>query len=394
MKPPRGGAAAAPRRRNPLLDWKSIVGLAIGATALYFTFRNMDFALLRRELLSADPLLIALAAAVVTAVFWIRAWRWKGILAPVAIVPFRSRFAATTIGFMGNNLLPARLGEFMRAYALSRMEKVPVVASFASLVVERMFDGVLVIALLFISMSLPGFPEFSGAQEFTLFANTDFQQVLTIQGLARGMAVILGVVILILGGLVVMPKLAVRVLERLVSILPHSVRRPIVDALEAFLTGVAILRDPVLLMRATLWSTALWVFNAFGAWIAFRAFGLDLPFSGALFFQSVIALAVTLPSPPGYVGIYHAVATFIVYGLFNASTPERAVAFATGLHAAGFIPVTLIGLYYAWRMGLSMGEVTSSEEVVEAAVERRVASDHDAMRGAGGERRRPDPPPS
>jgi glycosyltransferase 2 family protein len=386
MNAPRGGARA-PRRRNALLSWKSILGLAIGAIALYFTFRNMDFALLGRELLAADPFLLALAAAAVTGVFWIRAWRWKVILEPVAVVPFRSRFAATTIGFMGNNLLPARVGEFMRAYALSRTERVPVVASFASLVVERLFDGVLVIVLLFISMSLPGFPEFSGAQEFRLFEGTDFQQVLTIGGLARGVTVIVGAVIFVLGGLVLMPRIAVRVLERIVQVLPPSVRRPIVDALEAFLTGVAVLRDPRLLLRATAWSVALWVFNAFGAWLGFRAFGLDLPFSGALFFQSVIALAVSLPSPPGYVGIYHAVATFIVSSLFGAATPEHAVAFATGFHAAGFIPVTLIGLYYAWKMGLSMTEATMSEESVEQAVERRIADNPDAVDRAGGDRR-------
>ncbi|HSJ32579.1 MAG TPA: lysylphosphatidylglycerol synthase transmembrane domain-containing protein, partial [Longimicrobiales bacterium] len=155
--------ASASRRRG-ILDWKGVLGLVISAAALYFTFSRMDLRSVMGELRAADPFLFVLSAAAITGVFWIRAWRWKVILAPVADVPFRSRFSAVTIGFMGNNVLPARVGEFMRAYALSRTEPVPIVASFASLLIERIFDGILVIALLFIAMAMPDFPPFSGSQ--------------------------------------------------------------------------------------------------------------------------------------------------------------------------------------------------------------------------------------
>jgi glycosyltransferase 2 family protein len=356
----RPAAAAGRRKRHVLLNWKALLGIAISALLLYLTFRRMDLTEVWLNLRGVDVPLFLLSAVAATSVFWIRAWRWRGILEPVAIVPFRSRFAAVTIGFMGNNLLPARIGEFLRAYSLSRMEPVPIVASFASLVIERLFDGVIVIALLFIAMSLPGFPTVAvGAG-------------MAYAGYARAAAVVVAMVILLLLGLVFMPVRAVALVERIVVVFPRSIRRPIVDACEAFLTGVAILRNPILLIRATGWSIALWVVNAVGFWIAFQAFGLDLPFTAALFFQSAIALAVSVPSGPAFVGVYHGAAVFVLVNMWGASA-AAAGAFAVGFHLAGFFPVTFMGLYFAWRMGLSIGEVRASEEVVEDAVESGMA---------------------
>jgi uncharacterized protein (TIRG00374 family) len=368
--------SAKPGRRSRLLDWKAVVGIGISIAALYFTFSRMELGNVMREIRAADPLLLVLSAAAATFVFWIRAWRWRAILEPVRVVGFRSRFAAVTIGFMGNNLLPARVGEFMRAYALSRTEPVPLVSSFASLVIERIFDGVAVIALLFLAMAMPGFPEFSSTQEFSI---PGVDATLTVAGLARGAGVVVIVALLIVIALVFLPKQAVSVLERVVSILPKRVRRPIVDALEAFLSGVGVLRNPRLLLRTTSWSAVLWIFNGLGAWIAFRAFGFDLPFTAAIFLQSAIALAVSIPSAPGFVGVYHGMAVFVLSQLWGVPT-EQAGAFAIVFHLAGFIPVTLIGLYFAWRMGLSFGEVSESEEIVESSVERSVGRDPDAVR--------------
>jgi glycosyltransferase 2 family protein len=346
-----------PRRRRRLLDWKALVGIGISALLLYLTFRRMDLAEVWLNLRGVNVGLYLLSSAAATFVFWIRAWRWRGILEPIARVPFRSRFAAVTIGFMGNNLLPARVGEFLRAYSLSRMAPVSTVASLASLVIERVFDGVLVISLLFLSMSLPGFPAVARGEGVAY------------TGYARGAGVLLVVIIAVLLGLVFMPRRSVALVERMVEVLPKGVRRPIVDALEAFLTGVGILRNPLLLVRATAWSIVLWLFNAVGFWIAFHAFGLPLPFTAALFFQSAIALAVSVPSGPAFVGVYHGAAVFVLSNMWGAP-PAAAGAFAVGFHIAGFIPVTIIGLYYAWRMGLSFGEVRASEEAVEEEVER------------------------
>ncbi len=348
-------AAAAPRRRR-LFDWRALIGIGISIALLWWAFHEEDPAAIWAELKLADPLLFLLAAAAATGVFWIRAWRWKGILATAAPdTTFRARFAAVSIGFMGNNLLPLRVGEFARVYALARSERVSMVAAFGSLVIERLFDGVFVVLLLFAAVSLPSFPQLG-----------DNDTYLTV---ARTLGAMIVLVLLVLTVLVWRPVQAVRFVERLVQrLLPDRLERPIVDALESFLTGVGALRDPGLVLRTSAWSLVLWLFNALGFYIGLLAFDLDLPFSAALFLQSAVALAVSIPSGPGFFGPFEGATRLVLVDIFGG-TPAQALAYAIGFHLAGFIPITLIGLYYAWRLGLSLREVSESEEVVEEQVE-------------------------
>jgi uncharacterized protein (TIRG00374 family) len=345
-------------KRRSIFDWKAALGIAVSVVLLWWAFKDEDFSKIIAEVKLANPWWFLAAAAAATLVFWPRAWRWKTLLEPVYPgTTFRSRFRATCIGFMGNNLLPARIGEFARVYALSRMEKIPIVSGLGSLVIERLFDAVFVIGLLFVALSLPGVPDISTVRgaNLTTVANT--------------LAVLIAVAFVLGTLLVLFPKRSVGFFERYIArFLPRAFRRPLVDALEAFLSGLAVLRSPRLIATATVQSLALWLFNAVGFYIGFRAFGIDVPFSGALLLQSVIALAVSVPSGPGFFGLFEAGALLVLNQLYHIET-ERVLAFALGFHLGGFIPVTLMGLFFAWRLGISLREVGTSEEVVEEAVE-------------------------
>jgi uncharacterized protein (TIRG00374 family) len=344
-----------------IFDWKAILGISLSLGLLYWAFRDVDLREVAAELRRADPLYFLLAVAFATLVFPLRAWRWRPLLEVAAPgTTFRSRYAATTIGFMGNNLLPARIGEFARAYALARQEKASVVASFASLVAERLFDAIAVVLLLVVATALPGFPDVSeiAGQDLSVMART--------------MALVVGGLILVCVALVVWPKRTVRFVEKRIAVrLPLRVRRPLVDALEAFLAGLSALRSPASVALILFQTLIIWFVNAFSFYVAFRAFDIDVPFAGALFLQSVIALFVSLPSAPGFFGLYESAAKIVLVELFGVEL-TKAVSYAVGFHIGGFIPVTAIGLYYAWRLGLSWKEVEQSEETVEAAVEQEL----------------------
>lgn len=351
--------SAAARKPKSLFDWKAVVGILLSVLLLWYALRDVEAEEVIRELRNADPLYFLLSVIAATAVFPIRAWRWKTLLQPTAPdTKFRSRFAATMIGFMGNNVLPARVGEFARAYSFSKLENISVVASFGSLVVERLFDAIGVIALLFIAMSLPGVPDVTNMAGRDLSALANTLAVLIVIGLVLGI------------GLVLFPTRTVAFVEQYVArFLPRTIRRPFIDALEAFLSGLIVLRSPLLISAATVQTAVLWLFNAVGFWLGFKTFGVDVGFSGALLLQSIIALAVSIPSSPGFFGPFEAAAKFVLVGAY-AVTQDKAISFAIGFHIGGFIPVTVIGLYYAWRLGISLREVDQSEELVEAAVER------------------------
>jgi len=332
-----------------------VLGVVVSVALLWYAFRGVDIPAVLNELRRADPFLLALSAFVVTVPFAFRAIRWGFLVRPLyRETRFRPRFASTCIGFMANNLLPARVGEFARAYSLTRLEPIRLSGSFGSLVLERMFDAIMVIGLLIVALSWPGFPDVAGRH----FGRT-----------AMWLAVLLvgGFVLLLF--LVTRPESATRLIEALASrLLPKRVRRRVVDAARAFLDGAAAIRDWRLVLPALAWSAAVWLTAGLATWIAFRAFRIDAPFIAAVFIQSIIALAVSLPSAPGFFGVFQAAARVGLVDVWGiAATP--AMAFAVGFHLAGYFPVTFIGLYYLWRLDFSWRDVEQSEEVVETAVE-------------------------
>lgn len=339
-------------------DWKAVLGILLSLLLLWWALRGVDAARVLEELRRADPWIFLAAVAVATSGFVIRAWRWRVLLAPLRVdTGFRARFAAVNIGFMANNLLPARVGEFARAYALSRLQPVTASASLGSLVVERILDGLGLIALLLIALAAPSFP--GGAD----VAGIELRHIIGTMG-----AVFLGSgVVLFLAAH--WSAASVRLAERLVAWLPGRAGPTLVDLFKAFLEGVAVLRSPSLLFQAVLWTLAMWTWLALSFWLAFTAFGIQVDFFAALFLQTLIGLFVAVPSAPGFFGTFEAGAKVGLVAVYGVEV-NRALSFAIGFHIGGFIPVTLIGLYYAWRLGLSLREVEESEALVEEAVER------------------------
>lgn len=333
---------------------RTAVGVILSVLLLWWALRDVSVAEVLHELGAADPLLFSVAVLAALGGFWFRAVRWGVLLLPAhGAVPFRARFAATMIGFAANNLLPARVGEFARAYALTRLSGVRVGASFATLVVERLLDGVVLVALLFASMATAGFPLGSDVGGFDP------------RTAARVAALAMGVVAALLLGMVIAPAAAARLAEATAGrVLPGRLRVVTLGAFRSFLQGLLVLRSGKLFAASAALALGQWLFTAISFLLAFRAFGIDhVPFAGAVFLQSVVSLAVAIPSTPGFFGPFEAAAK-VGLSLWAVSS-SKAISFAVGFHIGGFIPVTVIGIYYVWRFGLSWGEMRHSEEAVE-----------------------------
>lgn len=334
---------------------KAAAGIILSVLLLAWALRDVSFAEVASHLRNANYGLFALAILVQVSGMWLRAARWGVLLLPIARgVPFRPRLAATFIGFAVNNILPARLGEFARVYSLGKVTPVPVASAFATLVIERLFDGIVLVALLFLAMAAPGFP--AGGEGG-----------LGVQSAALGVALVMLGIGASLYFAVVAPVRAARYAKAITGRLPHRLRDPVTSALRSFATGLGVLRSPRLFVVSAVLAVVQWVALAFSFLFAFRAFGIDqVPFSGAIFLQSLISLAVAVPSSPGFFGPFEAASRI---GLAMWDVPAgQAISFAIGFHIGGFIPVTVIGLYYIWRMNLSLsamreaGEGQSGEE--------------------------------
>jgi uncharacterized protein (TIRG00374 family) len=342
---------------------KTVVGIAATAFFLWLALRQVVWHEVVTTLGEANWWLLSASVLIATLGMHVRALRWKPLLAPIAPgIPFRPRIAAVCIGFAANNVFPARLGEFARAWVLARQARIPVTGAFASLVLERALDGIILVIFLLGSMALPGFPEITAGSE----------------GVQRGVDWMIRIVSVMLVGALVMvffPTWTVGIAERIANVvLPRAIRRPLVDALHAFVGGLHVLRSPRLLAISVGWCVAQWAFLATSYVLAFRAFGITEPgYLGAVFLQSLVAMAVAIPAAPGFFGVFEAASVWGL-GLWGVDQ-ARAISFAISFHILGWLTVTGLGAYYAARLNIRIRDLKQTEEQVETAVEA-----DDAMR--------------
>ncbi|MCL7965050.1 MAG: flippase-like domain-containing protein [marine benthic group bacterium] len=341
--------------------WKTLLGIAVTIALLAWVLRDVSAAEVWHELTQSNPLWLLLAVVLATLSFVLRAIRWRVLLEPAYDgTSFDSRFGAVCIGFAVNNVLPARLGEFTRAFALTRTEPIPLGASIASLIVERILDGVVLAIFLFVTISLPGFPlgEGSTAELVRRTAN--------IGAIAFG----LGLGLLWLAAR--RPEATSRLFDRtIVRWLPERFGDRASRAAASFVAGLGALASPGVFLRAMFWSFVVWIDLSLSIWAGLEAFDITGPgIAGAHFLQAVIAFAVAAPSSPGFFGVFEAAAR-VGLGPWNVAA-ARVVSFATSYHILTFIPVTLIGIWYLQRLGLSWSDVGRAEERGDAVAESEV----------------------
>jgi uncharacterized protein (TIRG00374 family) len=328
--------------------WKGLVGLVISALCLYIAFRNFDFADAIAQAKQANYGLLALSIIAATGMFPLRARRWRTILDPIAAdVPFGPLWRATAIGVMLTNVLPARAGELARPYALSReVAEVPFTTALASVAVDRVFDAIVVLLLLAVSMVAPGFPSDVKIQGYPIGV------------LARTFALGPVVLLLMLYSLVFFPDRLIALFEMVARRVSPVIEKRGAEVLRRFADGLSVLRNPKHFFAVFFWTLLHWLLQPLAFWLGFRAFGIDVPWTATLFVQGIIVLFVAIPSSPGFVGLFETAAkvSLAVYGVNETS----AVTWGAVFHLLSYIPITLIGAYYFFRAGLSMGDIASA----------------------------------
>jgi hypothetical protein len=332
------------------IGWRGVIGILLSAGFLYFAFRGIHRDEVIAHMRGTNVGLMVLAALLATGVFPLRAIRWRPILDPVAPkLPYGKLWRATAIGMMINNVVPARVGEIARAFALSRSTPaVPFPAALASLVVDRLLDAILLFGLMFAAMLSPAFPQ--GAQ---------------ISGRAVSSYAIFGVGVTLIGlaamyVFILFPALVLGIWDVLTRRLSPKLASRGRDALLSLSRGLHVLRSPRRFAVVLWWTLAHWLLNAFAFWVGFKATGMDLPFSAALFLQGIIAIGVAVPQAPGFFGVFEHFARIGLVGIYGVSA-DAAVSWAIGYHLLSYVPITLIGAWYFLREGLSMGEISGAQ---------------------------------
>ncbi len=309
---------------------------------------------MRTALFRANYAYLVPAIAIYFVSLYFRAFRWRYLLRPFVRSRTNRLYPVLLVGYMANNVLPMRLGELVRSYYLSLREPVRGSTALATIVIERVFDGLTMLFLLVVTAFF-----------------------LPVAGLAAHVSNSIGIPEWSLGLVVVVPFAAVlgtmiaialhpetsqRIALRLSQRLPERVGMRAYGLAERFLDGFEGLHRPERLVTVFLLSIPVWLVEAIMYYIVAQAFGLQHQLGGPgptmaamLVVTSVANLATSIPSSQGSVGPFEFFAAIVLEFLgVNSGT---ASAYALVLHAALLLPVIAGGLLYLASQSLSLGQL-------------------------------------
>jgi len=289
--------------------------------------------------------LLAAAVCVTLMTYVLRAFRWQYLLAPIGPTRFATAFQTTVIGFAASFLLPARPGEVLRPYLLARRENLPPTACFATVILERLLDLVTVLLLfgVFVLLVDPS----SLAADPAMYARVKAGGLLAAGGSVAGF-----LVFYFLAG---HPERLGAWALRIERVLPARLARLVASLVESFAQGLAVMRQPAHLLGSLALSFPLWLSIALGIWVTSRAFHMTFGYLGSFLVMTLLVVGVAVPTP-GQVGGFHT-AYKIAVTTFLGAPESTAVGAALVLHAISFVPVTLLGLVFMAREGLSLGRM-------------------------------------
>jgi hypothetical protein len=316
-----------------LKRWQFWLGVVISAVFLYLALRGLELDKAWLAMRTANYWWIIPGVLVYFFGVWARTWRWHYMLRPIKAVSLVRLFPVVVIGYMGNNVYPARAGELIRAYVLRKKEAVSISASLATIIVERIFDGVIMLLFVFVSLPLTPMP-------------AELRQVVVLFSL------------LFFGALAVFFVIAASptrsqavynwFIARLVPPRFQDLARGLLDR---FMDGLHCLRSGRDILMIFVTSLVIWLAETVKYWFVMHSFDFSVPFYVLMLMNGVVNLATTIPSAPGYVGTFDAPGIEVLeqFGV------ERAIAtsYTLVLHAALWLPITLLGFYYMGRESIS-----------------------------------------
>lgn len=313
---------------------KLAAGVLLSAALVVYLLASVDLSALAGQLRRTHWGWTTLGAALAVLGLWVRAWRWRYLFPPRSDPP--GLLPGVMIGYMVNNVLPLRAGEVVRVYVVARRWGHGFWTALATLIVERVLDSlsiVLVLGLLVLVLPVPALFEWTAAALLAI----DLAAVAALAFLAvspaRGRRLIAGLTRR-------WPRLAARASR----------------GYDTFVAGLGGIRTPTHLVPLAVWTVLVWVVPAAAAWIMLRAVDLTLPFSAGWAVLAFVGLGVSIPSAPGYVGVFHYAAVLAVemFGVPRAA----ALGYALVFHASQVLPVTLVGWLFLVREQLTLREAT------------------------------------
>jgi uncharacterized protein (TIRG00374 family) len=325
------------------------IGILLGVLFTFLAVRRVDLAQMWQALQEANYWLLLPTLPIAFLSHFLRALRWRYLLDPIKRLDLGSLFSSLIIGYMGNVLMPAHLGETLRAYVLSKKRSISASTIFATIVTERLIDVFTLLALMIVTVSIHPFPKWVAHSGYIMSAG------------ALGFFAFL----------IFLKKRPspVRALFCLV-LRPFSVRfqKKTGEVLDRFISGIVPLKHWSDYAMVALLSLPIWICYGVIFHFSLYAFGFvqafDLPWSVSLILLVVTTIGVVVPSSPGYVGTYHYLCQVSLAMFGIPASP--ALSFAAVVHGINFLPLLVVGLFLSYHEGIAISRVSDRVAMSEA----------------------------
>ena len=338
------------------------IGILISAAAVAFLVYQVNFGEVADAFRTAHYGWIMPGVFCAVSLIFIRAWRWRYLLREDLQTSFDARLSATFIGFMASGLLPARIGEFVRAWCLGHRSGKSKSAVFASIIIERLLDGLWLLMYLVIALWVVPFPEGgdpgSSSPGATALGGVSMRSGLRWAGFFSFF--FYAGIILFLVFLRVAREKTLRFVDWLLVRFSPRFAKKAEDTLDGFIQGIYVPIVPAHLMMILWWTILLWTIGLGTNYFTLLAFGQYLPWHAVLLIIVMQAIGVMIPSSPGFVGTFHAVT--VMAAMFYGVSEGAALSFAVVVHIVAFGPIVLIGLGCLWKENLTLGRIVTTRE--------------------------------
>lgn len=345
-----------------------IIGVGLGAGLLWLVFRGTNWNEVLEAIAAADPLWLAVFLVLILLSFVVRVQRWSYVVRTAKPVSFRHLFSATQIGFLANFTLPGRIGEVVRAVVLTRLAGFPFTKSFAMVILDRITDlfGLLAVVIVTVfaytpegSVSIPastlGFPiEFSARNIYR-------GEVLAIVSLV--------VLVSFFVVLYVKQALMLRVSDRLCSRFSRKAADKVHVSLQHFADGLHIFRSGADMAKSVGFSLLVWSIALLALVSLVKAFGIYVPWHGIFVMQLLLAVFISAPGAPGFVGQFHAPIVIALAMFVPGIEDSKAKAIAIVAHLLNLGPVAAVGLVCLYMEKLGLVELARESAHTEAEIE-------------------------
>ena len=338
-------------------SWRFWLGLGVSVALLLVLAYQVDREKMGDALREAEYIYIVPAIGLYFIAVYFRAVRWRYLLSPMRSFQVGRLYLVVVIGYMANNLLPARLGELVRSYYLAQRERFSTSSALATVAVERVYDGVTLLAFAAVAgpvLLILG--EFDGASDMS-------------RTTAIWLAGVIGVAFL--GSLVFLTLLStvprfVEFIERGLGLLPARFRPKVRELVGTFIQGLSILNAPRRHLGLFLLSLPVWLFEGAMYFLVSYSFGIDDHFGSVWVLVLVVTLltatsnlATSIPTTIGGIGPFEVVAQQTLVALGVGAT--LAGTYVLVLHLVTlWLPVNLVGLVLLWKQNLSLRQLVSA----------------------------------